>query len=218
MLDRLTIIDLGTGASASDTERLADRLGEVSMALPGVGSTHIGRTMPDALYGGQLIWRLSFSSERHHWDCIASDIWLREIKPMLDDAVIDVVASRPIRRHVAPRSDRGIWRCLVLAVEPGTSPSLIRRFEKDMLLMPGHVAAIGSWSFGRAMTSDGRRRWTHVWEQEFDSISGLQVDYMQHPVHWGFIDGWYDPESPTRIVDIVCIAHAATERQGAVII
>ena len=41
-----------------------------------------------------------------------------------------------------------------------------------------------------------------MWEQEYADVSGLEVDYMMHPYHWGLVDGWFDPECPQRIVDL----------------
>ena len=56
-------------------------------------------------------------------------------------------------------------------------------------------------------------RWTHLWEQEFDRLEGLEQDYMLHPFHWGHVDRWFDPEMPERVVDpwlahLACVAHA----------
>ena len=59
-------------------------------------------------------------------------------------------------------------------------------------------------------------RWTHLWEQEFDSVDGLQVDYMSSPVHWGYIDRWFDPEMPERIVDL-WLAHTACQAHAPVL-
>ena len=52
----------------------------------------------------------------------------------------------------------------------------------------------------------GPSRWTHHWEQEFETLDGLAVDYMMTPYHWGLVDGWFNPEHPEAVVD-VWLAH-----------
>ena len=39
---------------------------------------------------------------------------------------------------------------------------------------------------------------------------------MLDPIHWGLVDGWFDPECPQRIVDPFLI-HAAFAIKSAVI-
>jgi hypothetical protein len=68
----------------------------------------------------------------------------------------------------------------------------------------------------KVVASSGRRSWTHVWEQEFDDVAGLEGPYMLDPIHWGLVDGWFDPECPQRIVDPFLI-HAAFAIKQAVI-
>ena len=31
---------------------------------------------------------------------------------------------------------------------------------------------------------------------------------MNHPVHWGLVDRWYDPECPERIADASMLVNA----------
>jgi hypothetical protein len=68
--------------------------------------------------------------------------------------------------------------------------------------MPRYINAIRNWAYHRVDDefTIGPRQWTHVWEQEFQELSGLRVDYMVSPYHWGYVDPWFDPESPHRVV------------------
>ena len=84
---------------------------------------------------------------------------------------------------------------------PDTPREAVERFERDMLGMPRYIDAIRNWAFSRADPELHPTPWTHVWEQEYRELRGLQEDYMLSPYHWGLVDGWYDPESPQRIVD-----------------
>lgn len=222
MFSLLQIIDLGPQATDGSAERMAQFLIAEGESLPAVVSAKAGTTLPGALFGGHLMWRLTFASEEDYRHCQTSDRWHSIIAPALaaDKGVfVDRVAYQPRWFDTsAGRSREGIWRCLVLAVDADASRTDVRQFEQDMLLMPSYVSTIRNWSFGHVIAARGRRRWTHVWEQEFDDMAGLNGEYMANPIHWGLVDGWYDPESPKRIVDIVCIVHAAFAIDRAVII
>jgi Stress responsive A/B Barrel Domain len=116
----------------------------------------------------------------------------------------------------AGRQRKGIWRCLVVSVDAGTAAGTIRQFERDLLLMPTFVKAIRNWALSPVILAGGQRRWTHIWEQEFDDVAGLEGEYMMHPIHWGLVDGWFDPECPQRIADPWLI-HASIDISSAVI-
>jgi hypothetical protein len=204
-----------------DADRLAARLAECGARFSGVLASKAGRTLPRALNGGDLMWRTVFADEDAHADAVSSPAWAAEIAPEFapGKAVeLDSIAYRPARSDVgAGRGREGIWRCLALSVDAGTPRETIRRFERDTLLMPGFVPAIRNWALCEVVASRGRRPWTHVWEQEFDDVAGLEGDYMIHPIHWGLVDGWFDPECPQRIVDPLLI-HAAFAIREAVIL
>ena len=63
------------------------------------------------------------------------------------------------------------------------------------------ISTIRSWALSTVSTSDGAKDFTHVWEQEFDAIEGLTGEYMDHPIHWGIVDSFFDAELPQYIVD-----------------
>jgi hypothetical protein len=189
--------------------------------LPGARLSAAGRTLPRALNGGAILWRLAFASEQDIWTCRSSAAWQADIAPALSagsGVAVDWLACRADYFDTAvSRGEAGLWRCLVMAVDNGTPASAIRQFERDLLEMPGHVSAIRNWALGDVVAGGGRRRWTHIWEQEFVDIAGLEGEYMTHPVHWGLVDGWFDPECPQRIVDPMLI-HAAMDIRGSVIV
>ncbi|MBO2458207.1 Dabb family protein [Actinomadura violacea] len=90
---------------------------------------------------------------------------------------------------------RRIKRTLLLTVRPDAPPDTIASFEADLMAMPRHIPAIGSWALSRATG-----HWTHAWEQEFANADGLNGPYLLHPYHWTYVDRWFDPELPTAIV------------------
>jgi hypothetical protein len=221
MLTMLQIIHLNPGLAAVEQDRLLALLNETSRALPGVRSAVAGKTLPRALNGGQIMWRVAFATEQDYWNCLSSTQWQGKIAPALAPArgilVESVAYATPFSDTSQKRSHAGIWRCLVFAVEPRATTAEVRQFESDLLLMPGLVKVIKNWTLSRVVATQGRRAWTHVWEQEFDDVSGLEGEYMTHPIHWGLVDGWFDPECPQRIVDPFLI-HAAMPIQASIIV
>jgi hypothetical protein len=211
------VIDLGPQASEDAAQTLRDRLASAAGALSGVRSYVVGKTLPRALNGGHLMWRATFATEADYWTCAASKEWRTTIEPLLAPFLIDNTLYRTgFSDSSAGRRRPGIWRCLVVSVDAGTASDTIRQFEKDLLLMPTFVKAIRNWALSPVILASGRRRWTHVWEQEFDDVAGLEGEYMLHPIHWGLVDGWFDPECPQRIVDPLLI-HASIDITAAVI-
>jgi len=218
MFNLLHVINLG--AAADDAPAIAAQLGEAGKALLGVVTCVAGATLPHAFNGAHILWRIGFATEHDHWAALSSARWRETIEPHFDRArgvTFDRIAYRSHCSDTTKRQQtNAVWRCLVLSVDAGTAAGDIAQFEKDLMVMPDHVPAIRSWALARVSASTGRRNWTHVWEQEFDDIAGLEVDYMLAPVHWGLVDGWFDPECPQRIVDPFLI-HAAIPIDGAAI-
>src|SRR5690606_2303336 len=103
-----------------------------------------------------------------------------------------------------------VYRTLLLRVDDAADAEQIRRFEHATLQMPEHIRTIVAWQLSTVRHAEGSARWTHVWEQEFPDVDGLLGPYMHHPIHWGHVDRWFDPECPERIVkDRVCHSFCA---------
>lgn len=104
-------------------------------------------------------------------------------------------------------SGSGIYRALLLAVKPGADDRTLARFERELLAMPHYIRSIKAWRLSRVVRASGARDWTHVWEQRYDDLAGLNGEYMLHPYHWAHVDRWFDPEHPDWIVD-PCLCHS----------
>ena len=77
--------------------------------------------------------------------------------------------------------------------------------EDDLRLLPRYVTSIHSWQLSRVESATGTSPWTHVFEQEFRDLAGLTGPYLMHPIHWAYVDRWFDPECPDVIIrDRVC--------------
>ncbi len=127
----------------------------------------------------------------------------------------------------------GVKRTLWMRVNPAAPPDLVARFEAETPILADGIPAIRNWRWSRIPQRDfgeegeGRTvgsntesgaalRWTHLWEQEFETVDGLQIDYMSSPVHWGFIDRYFDPEMPDCIID-PWLAHLACPETAPVL-
>ncbi len=129
-----------------------------------------------------------------------------------DVADVDLVELELIDGMAADPGFAGeIKRTLLLRVEPDALADPVAAFERDLMAMPDHIPAIVNWALSRVVGPPGTR-WTHCWEQEYYTLDGLKVDYMMSPHHWGLIDGWFDPETPRKIVDLnlAHVYHATT--------
>jgi Stress responsive A/B Barrel Domain len=115
---------------------------------------------------------------------------------VVDLVVLGAVLGGGVR---APRLGACIKRTLLLTVTDAAPDSAVAAFEADLLSMPRHIDAIRNWRLSRIDSTT--HRWTHAWEQEYESLAGLRDAYMRNPFHWAVVDGWFDPEDPRCIVE-----------------
>jgi stress responsive alpha/beta barrel protein len=188
---RVALVALREGALRAAVAELADALARAGMQAPGALRSHAAPHLPGSLGGGDLTWDVLFESEV----LAAADPALGALQAEI--ARVDAVVVAPIRRYVAKPALAGIKRTLLLRASPSADPARVAAFERDMLELPRYVPAIRNWSFARA----ARGPWTHVWEQEFETVEGLSEDYMLSPYHWGLVDGWFDVECPQCVVE-----------------
>lgn len=186
---------------ADQGEAIAAALAQAAAALPGAGGSWAG--LSDAkltLNAGQIAWRTEFASEKAAIEAPLSAAWRSDVAPLLAGTQGSAVGYQVTRKGL--RGDGpGIWRALVFRVMPQGFPKLMAELEAGLLLMPKYVSAIRSWALSAVQSSEGPKSFTHVWEQEFDGIDGLTGEYMDHPIHWGIVDGFFDAELPQYIVD-----------------
>ncbi len=118
---------------------------------------------------------------------------------LADDAVVRVDGADfdgGVSGRRVPDPTVGVYRALLLRVEPDADPSLVDRFERETLSMAEHVSSMLAWRLSRVDGAD----WTHVWEQWFTDVDAVTGQYMLHPIHWGLVDRWFDPECPDVLV------------------
>ncbi|MFC4604932.1 Dabb family protein [Rhodococcus kronopolitis] len=199
------------GADASARERCADGL---RAAAAGAGRVLVAPTLDGVRNGGDLLAHFQFDDE-DEWHGVE-----REVAAALDTSAVAHVDGVEYRGEAdgttGPGTAGGVYRTLLLRVDPDASDAAVARFEDDLLRMPRHVPAIRSWQLSRVLRAEGTSAWTHVWEQEFADLDALTGPYLMHPVHWAHVDRWFDPECPEIIVrDRVC--HSFCEFEGRVL-
>lgn len=190
------------GSDGSTETGLLDRLDAVRSELPGTGSV-AAATLPGARNGGDFIIRLRFGSAEE-WQQHRADLDAALKGPDIDNVVgasYSLDGSEPSwRRRRQGAGGPGVYRALLLKVAEDSREDDVARFERALLQMPAHVLQIRAWRLNRVAEAEGPTRWTHVWEQEYDHVDDLLGAYMNHPIHWAYVDQWFDPESPLRIV------------------
>lgn len=203
-----------------DVDEFVTELGHAASTLPGMLSHFVAPTLPNGINDGQVIWRLGFKTESDYRECLRDARWRAKIEPLVPgrgDTCLDRVSYEMGRwSSPFPNIQNGIWRALIFSLAEGTEASVRQQFEAEMLAMPRHVTTIRNWCLSRVAASSGARRWSYVWEQDFDDLQGLQGEYMMHPIHWGSIDRWYDVEHPDHIVDGYLIHTACSSATGLI--
>jgi hypothetical protein len=187
--------------TSSDAAR--DRLLTSLQAFATVADhTVVAPTLPGVRNGGDILMHLRFA-DGDQWSSVAGDLG-----DILSEPWVTHVDGAEYRGtpEAADRSSPGtVYRTLLLRVGPDTDETAIARFEDDLRLLPRYVPAITAWQLSRVDSAIGQSRWTHVFEQEFRDLDGLMGPYLMHPIHWAYVDRWFDPECPEVIVrDRVC--------------
>ena len=200
MFVSLRIITLAPDREA-ERDGIVEALGAAAARIAGVRSSWVAPVAPTAVINaGHIVWRMTFQTEREALAVTLDPAWRRDVAPHLGDAEATVVGYH-ITRSGGRKSRAGIWRALVFRVMPHGFPDAVKALEDGLLLFPKYIPAIRSWALSEVSACEGPKAFTHVWEQEFDSLEGLTVDYMVHPIHWGLVDAFYDAEYPLYIVD-----------------
>lgn len=174
-------------------------------ATSGVPDAVVEPTLPGVRNGGDLLVHLRIEGET----------W-----PAVHARIDDVLATQKVTRvdsvtyhgtPVGPATPGGsVFRTLFLRVAPDTPVDVVERFEADLATLPRFVSTITAWQLSRVDVATGVSDWTHVFSQRFTDLDGLTGPYLMHPVHWAYVDRWFDPECPEYIVrDRVCHSFCA---------
>ncbi len=159
-------------------------------------------TLPGVRNGGDILMHLRFADDTQ-WMAVADDLTAVLSRPSVSH--VDGAEYRGVLKAPGQQTPDAVYRTLLLRVTPGSDAAAVKRFEDDLRLLPRYVPSITGWQLSRVESAVGASPWTHVFEQEFGSLDGLMGPYLMHPIHWAYVDRWFDPECPDVIVrDRVC--------------
>ena len=220
--------DLHMESAPTAQKALEATLAAASHELPGVVASWIAANYVADYGAGHFTWDILFPDRESATAARKSSVWRDRIAPALASACERVCAlgletvGAGLQR---PELAQGVKRTALFRALPSTPAEQLERWERDLLEMPAHVTSILNWRLSRAVPLDwsspnasvgkrvGKNDWSHVWEQEYDRLEGLTVDYMVHPHHWAHVDRWFDPESGSQIIDTaLCHAFSPLDR------
>ncbi|MBK7948382.1 MAG: Dabb family protein [Deltaproteobacteria bacterium] len=216
-------LHLPTNATDGDVTAVEETLAAAGRALPGIEGAWIAANLVADYGAGHLTWDLRFPDRATAEKARQSAAWREGVAPVLTRHCSSWTALglETVGAGIArPGLKEGIKRTALFRALPGVARSKLDRWERDLLEMPAHVTSIVNWRLSRAIplawSNSNVPAWTHVWEQEYEKLEGLSVDYMVHPHHWAHVDRWFDPESGDQIID-TALCHAYSPMAGAVI-
>ncbi|HPG28364.1 MAG TPA: hypothetical protein PLW10_22220 [Myxococcota bacterium] len=199
----------------TDRSRICPALGGLAESLGELSHSHAGLHLEGSVGGGDLTWdfavpddaaldALSKKLEAKGWTGLfgAAKSADREALAALEQ--IEAWVVEPVESNVPRPELVAIKRTNLVRVLPSAAPEAVARWMKEVPILADCVPAIRNWSVARVRAigpTKPRVRWTHAWEQEFETLEGLLQDYMASPFHWGHLDGWYDVEMPFCIMD-----------------
>jgi hypothetical protein len=202
---RIAYLYLRPDLSDADIAAFEREVRSAASDIPSLVHAHLGQHLPNTVGGGDYTWDLALidASSCPTW---AAQLDASGLTPVFERFIgrTDAVQFRADNVHIVdPDITDFVKRTLFIEVNRNTPPVVAAEFDRVLTGMPRYIPAIRNWAYHRVddAFTVGPRRWTHVWEQEFNELSGLRVDYMVSPYHWGYVDPWFDPESPTRVVE-----------------
>jgi len=161
-----------------------------------------GRHLPGSVGGGDATW-----------DVVSATV----PDPGVEGVhAVEAVGLTPLAGVQVPVVGPRVKRTLLVRVRSGTPADVQAQFEAELSAMPRYIDTIRSWALSRVDQDAAPSRWTHAWEQEYESVAGLRGEYMTNPYHWAGVDRWFDGEMPTAIVE-PSLVHVFYEASGPVL-
>lgn len=205
---------------APERQAVVQTLREATRQSPMVKRSMLEPTLPGVMNGGDFIWHLQFADEAAYRSCLGQNHWREKVDPLFKGGTFkrfqSVAYEGGLSGAKPVKLTRGVYRTLILTVKPRGTPETIARFEHELSGMAKYISSIKNWQMSHVSEAAGDRQWTHVWEQEYESLEGLIGPYMNHPFHWALVDRWFNPECSQWIVDKV-LCHTYCEFKQSVL-
>jgi hypothetical protein len=201
MFSSLRLVTMSAEASAAERAETVRALDAAARA--GEARTLLAPTCAGVWNGGDLIWRAEYASEAAWRAAEGGEAFCGALALLADRARVDHVehVAFPSGANGGASPARGLYRVALFCANQRPSAERLTAFARETAAMPRQVRSIRRWQLATPVRASGSRPWTHVWEQEYDDLAGLNGPYMLHPCHWGHVDRWFDPEDPDWLID-----------------
>jgi hypothetical protein len=186
--------------------------------LPGLASSLFAPTLPNVYNGGDAIWRGTFADAAACEAAFASDAWKAAAALLSDKAIVTHVDRTTFASGMAGERAQapGLYRVALFCANVRPDADRLQSFAQETKALATQVRTIGRWQLSTTRDADGLCPWTHVWEQEYADLDGLNGAYMLHPAHWARAERWFDPEYPEHLVDTTLV-HSFCAIEGHVL-
>jgi hypothetical protein len=199
------LITFADGVSEAERADAVGTLNRAVTASPMAVRSLLQPTLPGVYNGGHYIWHVQFEHEQDYRACLAQPHWREGVDALLGGRAVSLVESAAYQNGKMgakkPGIEKGVYRVALFAVGKPAGRDTLARYEAETAAMPDYIKSIRNWAVSPVLEASGSRRWSFVWEQEYDDIGGLMGPYMMHPHHWAHVDRWYDPEMPEHLID-----------------
>jgi len=149
-------------------------------------------TLPGVRNGGDILMHLQFADD-DKWSGV--------------QARVEAVLSTPAVSHVDSAatavthwSRQASWVRVSRTVPAGGSRHRRRRRRTLRGRPCRHASLCPQHHRVAAQPRRDRHRhlcMTHVFSQRFTDLEGLTGPYLMHPIHWAYVDRWFDPDART---------------------
>src|SRR5260370_16878107 len=114
--------------------RLVTALHQAVGSLDGGKSQWVGQPLAAvSLNAGQILWRMTFGSEREAYHAPLLQAWRENIAPLLADTQVTGVGYR-VGRSAGNQGGSGIWRALGFRVAAGKPAYMPQRIDTEPVL------------------------------------------------------------------------------------
>lgn len=190
----------------SQSDQIKDRLREIAEGSPQIARHFLSTPLKGSFRGGHIMWQPQFENADAHKDFRKDDRAQQNLNAVISPesdicGLVERIAYKSSNKGFSDKTLKdGVYRVLFIRVEPHAREDQVEQFVDDFSKMAGYIPAIRNWGMNAVDEGSGTYGWTHIWEQEYQTLNGLTDDYMNHPYHWSHIDRWFDPECNCRIV------------------
>jgi hypothetical protein len=201
-LPMFSALFIPTFAPARRAEAM-DVIATATAGLPNLLGSMFAPTLPNVYNGGDAIWRATFADAAACDAALSSDAWKPAATLLADKAIVTQLDHATFAGGMSGERTQapGLYRIALFCANVRPDAERLQSFAEDTAALAAYVRTIGRWQLSTTRDADGLRPWTHVWEQEYSNLDGLNGAYMRHPAHWARAERWFDPEYPEHLVD-----------------